>query len=80
MSATEEGMSGHHAAYTLAIGDESSGLKDSAYSAMQGWAKRFLFFGNANDTLQYSRRTMDARINPVVEHGEIKPGRQLVAV
>ena len=43
-----EGMSGHHAAYTLFIGDEASGLSDSVHKGAQGWAKKFLYPGNTN--------------------------------
>ena len=43
-----EGMSGHHAAYTLFIGDEASGLKDPVHKGAQGWAKRFFYPGNTN--------------------------------
>lgn len=44
----EEKMAGHHATYTLAIGDEATGLQDFVHRAFQGWAKRFLYFGNPN--------------------------------
>ena len=43
-----EGMSGHHADFTLFVGDEASGLEDMYYEAAQGWAKRMLLFGNPN--------------------------------
>lgn len=43
-----EGLAGHHAAYTLGVGDEASGLMDETYKQFQGWAKRQLFFGNPN--------------------------------
>ncbi len=48
VSETEEGLSGHHAPWTLAVVDEASGVGNKAYSAMQGWAKRILAFGNPN--------------------------------
>lgn len=48
VSAKREGMSGHHAAYTLAIADESSGVDDEAYDEMTRWCKRFLGIGNPN--------------------------------
>lgn len=41
-----EKLQGHHAEFTLFVGDEASGLEDAAYSAAQGWAKRVLFIGN----------------------------------
>lgn len=54
-----EGMAGHHAAYTLAVGDEASGLDDQVYVFMQGWAKRFLFFGNPHETQNFWRKMVD---------------------
>lgn len=52
----EEKLAGHHAPYTLAIGDESSGLEDYVYKQFQGWAKRMLYFGNPNPTQNFFRR------------------------
>lgn len=43
-----EGLAGHHAEYTLAVGDEASGLKNKAYEMFQGWASYQLYFGNPN--------------------------------
>lgn len=48
-----EGLSGHHAKYTLWICDEASGVPDVAYSAAQGWAKRMLIIGNPNPTTNF---------------------------
>lgn len=53
VSKTDEGLSGHHAAYTLFIGDEASGIDDSAYKAAQGWAKKYLFIGNPNPCVNF---------------------------
>lgn len=41
-----EGLTGHHAAYTLGCGDEASGLNDRVQDAFSGWAKRMVFIGN----------------------------------
>jgi hypothetical protein len=41
-----EGLSGHHATYTLLIGDEASGLSQEVYKKASAWAKRMLFIGN----------------------------------
>lgn len=49
----EESMAGHHAAYTLFVGDEASGLSNSIYEQAQGWAKRMLIFGNPNNTRNF---------------------------
>lgn len=43
-----EGMAGHHAAYTLAILDEASGIDDKVYDQVRTWAKRILVIGNPN--------------------------------
>ncbi len=43
-----EGLSGHHAEYTLAILDECSGISDMVYEACRGWAKCIFAFGNPN--------------------------------
>lgn len=55
-----EGLSGHHARYTLAVGDEASGIHDLAYEAFQGWAKRMLFISNPNDSTNFFRRGVKA--------------------
>lgn len=54
-----ESMAGHHAAYTLFIGDEASGLWDEIYRQAQGWAKRFLIFGNPNSCQNFFRKMVD---------------------
>lgn len=41
-----EGMAGHHAAYTLLIVDEASGVEDVVFERAETWAKRRLIFGN----------------------------------
>lgn len=43
-----EGMAGHHAAYTLCIIDEASGVDESVYDQVRTWAKRILVIGNPN--------------------------------
>ncbi len=43
-----EGMAGHHAAYTLQIIDEASGVDDVVYTQGGTWAKKVLAFGNPN--------------------------------
>jgi hypothetical protein len=55
-----EGMSGHHAAYTLLIGDEASGLEDVVKERGAGWAMRFLFFGNAENCQNFWREAVEA--------------------
>lgn len=48
VTGTGEGISGAHAAYTMLVVDEASGAQDEVYKFGQGWAKRFLIFGNPN--------------------------------
>jgi hypothetical protein len=55
-----EGMAGHHAAYTLLIGDESSGLKNEVKEQADGWAKRFLLFGNPNPCDNFFKKAVEA--------------------
>lgn len=46
VSASGEGFSGAHAAYTLLIVDEASAVDENVYIHSQGWAKKILAFGN----------------------------------
>ncbi len=48
VSKESEGLAGHHAAYTLAVADEASGVKEDAHVEMTRWCKRFLAIGNPN--------------------------------
>lgn len=41
-----EGMAGHHAAHTLLVVDEASGVDDLVYERGSTWAKRILVLGN----------------------------------
>lgn len=54
-----EGLSGHHADFTLFVGDEASSLRTIAYEMAQGWAKRFLIFGNCNECQNFYRKAWD---------------------
>jgi hypothetical protein len=45
-SANFEGLTGHHAKYTLALSDESSGADDGVYKAFSTWAARQVHIGN----------------------------------
>lgn len=55
-----EGLAGHHAAYTLCIIDEASGIDDKVYSFAQGWAQKFFIFGNPNPTENFFKRMVKA--------------------
>lgn len=41
-----EGLAGHHAAYTLLVVDEASGVEDVVFERALTWAKRVLVIGN----------------------------------
>jgi hypothetical protein len=62
-----EGLAGHHAAYTLAVGDEASGLDDIAYTQMDTWAKRMLMFGNPLPCSSFFYREVKAGDLPAKE-------------
>lgn len=53
-------MAGHHADFTLGIGDEASGLDDVLYDRFQGWAKLMLFIGNPNNCANFFKRNIKA--------------------
>lgn len=55
-----EGLAGHHADITLAVGDEASGIADSSYGMFQGWAKRMLFIGNPNPCQSFFYKNVKA--------------------
>lgn len=59
VAAKGESISGHHADYTLLIGDEASGLEDSIHSYAQGWAKRFLYIGNPNPSGNFYEKAVE---------------------
>lgn len=51
-----EKLAGHHAEWTLFIGDEASGLDDKAYEMAQGWAHHMLLIGNCNPCANFFKR------------------------
>lgn len=51
-----EGLAGHHAAYTLIVGDEASGLDEMVFTQADTWAKRALYIGNPNPCQNMFRR------------------------
>jgi hypothetical protein len=59
VSETGEGLSGHHAAYTFCTIDEASGVPDTVYDAVKGWAKRLLCIFNPNECHNFARRAVD---------------------
>ena len=51
-----EGMAGHHAAHTLIIMDEASGVDEVVYEMAQGWAAHMLIIGNPNPCINFFKR------------------------
>lgn len=60
VSATGEGLAGHHAAYTMVTGDEASGLEDMAYTQAATWAKKALYIGNPLQCSNFFRKNCKA--------------------
>ena len=56
VAAKPEKFSGHHARYTLAVGDEASGLGDVVDERFSPWAKRRLYIGNAERCENFYRK------------------------
>ena len=56
VSAKGEGLAGHHADYTLIIGDEASGLDDEVLKMAEGWAAHMLWIGNPNNCQNFYRK------------------------
>lgn len=54
-----EGMAGHHAAYTLFVGDEASGIEDMYLDAAKGWAKKIFLFGNCEACENYFKKAVE---------------------
>lgn len=48
-----EKLAGHHADWTLFVGDEASGLANKAYEMAQGWAHHMLLIGNPNSCANF---------------------------
>lgn len=48
-----EGMAGHHAAHTLLVIDEASGVDDAVYNQGDTWARKKLIIGNPNPCSQF---------------------------
>ena len=60
VSKEAEGMAGHHAPYTLVVGDEASSISDEFRRQCQGWAKRMLWIGNPNPCQTFFQRDSEA--------------------
>ena len=67
VSETGEGLSGHHAAHTFCTIDEASGVPDTVYSAVMGWAKRLLCIFNPNPCQNFVRRAVDGGDMPYTD-------------
>lgn len=58
VSEAGEGMAGHHAAHTLFVVDEASGVADLAYDRASTWAKRILVIGNPYECQNFFRKAV----------------------
>lgn len=54
-----EGMAGHHAAHTLLLVDEASGVEDEVYKRADSWAKRKLIIGNPYECQNFFRKGVE---------------------
>lgn len=55
-----EGMAGHHAARTMLVIDEASGVDDLVYTQGDTWARKKLIIGNPNECQNFFRRAVKA--------------------
>jgi hypothetical protein len=55
-----EGMAGHHAEFTMFIGDEASGLDPIVHEMVQGWANHIIYIGNPNECQNQFRKGVKA--------------------
>jgi hypothetical protein len=65
-----EGIAGHHAAYTLGLIDEASGIDEHVYTQMGTWAKKIIMIGNPNPCTNFFYRAVkggDLLSNPTVQ-------------
>lgn len=60
VSENPEGLAGHHAANTLLVLDEASGVPEQAYDQGRTWAKRVLAISNCNECQNFFRRNVEA--------------------
>lgn len=67
VSAKGEGLSGHHAPWTLLTVDEASAMDDKVIEHASGWAKRIFLFGNCWPSEGYFRKA--------VKEGDIRDNR-----
>jgi hypothetical protein len=59
-----EGLAGHHADFTMAVGDEASGLRREVHEMFQGWAQHIVYIGNCNQCQNQFRDGVKAGSKP----------------
>jgi len=72
VSNVEDKFSGHHAPWTLVMGDEASALSDGVQRMTANWAKRELWWGNPWPCTNFWRRGIEAgdlRVEDVGKRG-----------
>jgi hypothetical protein len=66
VTATGEGMAGAHASYSLMVIDEASSASDEIYTFAQGWAEKFLIFGNPNKCQNFFYKAVKGGDKPAI--------------
>jgi hypothetical protein len=70
VAAKGEGMAGHHAAYTLFVADEASGVDDESYRRSLTWSKRRLIIGNPYATNNFFQKGVEGGDLKYKPHGD----------
>lgn len=70
-----EGMAGHHADYTLFVGDEASGLENIVNEQADGWTSKKLLFGNPNQCSNFFKEKVEEWDSKGNVPDPSKPGR-----
>lgn len=67
-----EGMSGHHAKWTLLVIDEASGVEQVVYDMGTAWASRILIIGNTWPCENFFRHAVEGRPGTSDVGGDVK--------
>jgi hypothetical protein len=72
VSETGEGLQGHHAEFTMLIGDEASGLDRKVHRMALGWARHLVYIGNPWECQNHYREGVRA--------GDAPPDRRVIRI
>lgn len=75
-----EGLSGHHAPFTLTLGDESSAIDDQVKDMVDGWSQHQVWFGNPNACRNFWRKGFEAGDLVAVGGGGITHARRSIRI